>query len=93
VSPTAKTQPPKMLGKSDTKRLIEAMKSHTHRMCPRCSHEEKWIMLRAFVTLEMQPDPENPVTPAGKLPTVTAMCNHCGYLALHALAPLGLEVE
>lgn len=53
--------------------------------CPSCGNNN-W----AFPQEAAQLPQWSNVFPAPGIPTVVMICNNCGYIRLHALAPLGL---
>lgn len=60
--------------------------------CPRCGTQE-FGLLDGYVNLQMQPTVTAVALGGLAMPAVATVCKQCGWVALHALAVLGLLPE
>jgi hypothetical protein len=60
--------------------------------CPRCRHNV-WGVDVIAVWLSSLPLPKRSALPPATLPVALVVCQHCGWVAMHSLVALGVEVR
>ena len=84
-----------LITEEDHKRFVENLKNELEKRgisisCPRCQHQE-WVVER--VGLHVSPLPvKGMVVPPPHIPLVILTCKHCGWVAMHNLKVLGIDL-
>jgi hypothetical protein len=78
----------KGISAADKQRIISALKSRGAGGCPRCD-DSQWTVSE-YSRIDVQSTSAGHGTSGASIPTVMIVCQHCGYIAQHALQPLGL---
>ena len=71
----------------DKNRVISALKSRGAGSCPRCN-DSQWTVSE-YSRIEVHETSARDSS-AATVPAVMIVCQHCGFIAQHALQPLGL---
>lgn len=70
--------------KPDLQRVLDALSARgVPATCPRCGTSAAWAVADGVVYVE--------VMGGHNVRSAALVCGHCGHVALHALAPLGLD--
>ena len=72
----------------DKNRVINALKSRGAGSCPRCN-DSQWTVSE-YSRIEVQETAARDSASGTTIPAVMIVCQHCGFIAQHALQPLGL---
>ena len=78
----------KGISSSDKERIVSALKSRGAGSCPRCD-DSQWTVSE-YSRIDVQATSERNGTSGASIPAVMIVCQHCGFIAQHALQPLGL---
>ena len=78
----------KGISSSDKQRIVSALKSRGAGSCPRCD-DSQWTVSE-YSRIDVQATSERNGSSGASIPTVMIVCQHCGFIAQHALQPLGL---
>jgi phage terminase large subunit GpA-like protein len=79
----------KGISSTDKQRVVSALKSRGAGACPRCD-DSQWTVSE-FSRIDVQETSgRNGHTTNTTIPAVMIVCQHCGFIAQHALQPLGL---
>ena len=78
----------KGISSTDKQRIVSALKSRGAGGCPRCD-DSQWTVSE-YSRIDVQATSERNDTSGVSIPTVMIVCQHCGFVAQHALQPLGL---
>jgi|SRR4051812_36603592 phage terminase large subunit GpA-like protein len=73
---------------SDKQRIVSALKSRGAGSCPRCD-DSQWTVSE-YSRIDVQATSERNGESGASIPAVMIVCQHCGFIAQHALQPLGL---
>lgn len=57
--------------------------------CPRC-HNSKFVISDGYFVQTIQIELAGTVIGGPAIPSIAAICKHCGFISQHALGPLGL---
>jgi len=78
----------KGISADDKHRIVAALKSRGAGSCPRCS-DSQWTVSE-YSRIEVQATMERKNADGTTIPAVMIVCEHCGFIAQHALQPLGI---
>jgi phage terminase large subunit GpA-like protein len=78
----------KGISSTEKQRIVSALKSRGAGSCPRCD-DSQWTVSE-YSRLEVQETNERHGSSGTTIPAVMIVCQHCGFIAQHALQPLGL---
>ena len=78
----------KGVSSSDKQKIITALKSRGAGGCPRCD-DSQWTVSE-YSRIEVQETSARDHVGSATIPAVMIVCQHCGFIAQHALQPLGL---
>ena len=78
----------KGISSADKQRVVSALKSRGAGSCPRCD-DSQWTVSE-YSRLDVQETSERNGHGHTTIPAVMIVCQHCGFIAQHALQPLGL---
>lgn len=78
----------KGISADDKHRIVAALKLRGAGSCPRC-RDSQWTVSE-FSMLEVQATMERKSVERTTIPAVMIVCEHCGFVAHHALQPLGV---
>lgn len=78
----------KGISSTDKQRIVSALKSRGAGSCPRCD-DSQWTVSE-YSRIDVQATSERDDNSGASIPTVMIVCQHCGFIAQHALQPLGL---
>jgi len=78
----------KGISADDKHRIVAALKSRGAGSCPRCS-DSQWTVSE-YSRIEVQATMERKSADGTTIPAVMIVCEHCGFIAQHALQPLGI---
>ena len=73
---------------SDKQKIISALKARGAGSCPRCD-DSQWTVSE-YSRIEVQETSARDCIGSATIPAVMIVCQHCGFIAQHALQPLGL---
>jgi len=73
---------------SDKQKIITALKARGAGSCPRCD-DSQWTVSE-YSRIEVQETSARDSNGGVTIPAVMIVCQHCGFIAQHALQPLGL---
>lgn len=77
------------ISSSDKQKIITALKARGAGSCPRCD-DSQWTVSE-YSRIEVQQTTAREHNGGGAtIPAVMIVCQHCGFIAQHALQPLGL---
>jgi hypothetical protein len=77
------------ISSSDKQKIITALKARGAGSCPRCD-DSQWTVSE-YSRIEVQETTAREHNGGGAtIPAVMIVCQHCGFIAQHALQPLGL---
>jgi phage terminase large subunit GpA-like protein len=77
----------KGMSSTDKQRIVSALKSRGAGSCPRCD-DSQWTVSE-YSRIEVQETSARGHSNT-TIPAVMIVCQHCGFIAQHALQPLGL---
>jgi phage terminase large subunit GpA-like protein len=78
----------KGISSTDKQRIVSALKSRGAGSCPRCD-DSQWTVSE-YSRIEVQETNARNGSTHATIPAVMIVCQHCGFIAQHALQPLGL---
>jgi hypothetical protein len=78
----------KGISADDKHRIVAALKARGAGTCPRC-RDSQWTVSE-FSRIEVQATMERNTAERTTIPAVMIVCEHCGFIAQHALQPLGI---
>ena len=78
----------KGMSSTDKQRVVTALKSRGAGSCPRCE-DSQWTVSE-FSRIEVQETSARNGHSNTTIPAVMIVCQNCGFIAQHALLPLGL---
>ena len=78
----------KGVSSSDKQKIISALKARGAGGCPRCD-DSQWTVSE-YSRIEVQDTSGRDSVGSATIPAVMIVCQHCGFIAQHALQPLGL---
>jgi phage terminase large subunit GpA-like protein len=78
----------KGISSGDKQRIVSALKSRGAGSCPRCD-DSQWTVSE-YSRIEVQETSGRMGHSSTTIPAVMIVCQHCGFIAQHALQPLGL---
>jgi phage terminase large subunit GpA-like protein len=76
------------ISSSDKQKIITALKSRGAGSCPRCD-DSQWTVSE-YSRIHVQETSARENDGSTTIPAVMIVCQHCGFIAQHALQPLGL---
>ena len=76
------------ISSSDKQKIITALKARGAGSCPRCD-DSQWTVSE-YSRIEVQETSARDASGTATIPAVMIVCQHCGFIAQHALQPLGL---
>ena len=78
----------KGISSTDKQRIMGALKARGAGGCPRCD-DSQWTVSE-YSRIDVQATSARDGESGATIPAVMIVCQHCGYIAQHALQPLGL---
>lgn len=78
----------KGISTTDKQKIISALKARGAGSCPRCD-DSQWTVSE-YSRIEVQETSARDSSHGATIPAVMIVCQHCGFIAQHALQPLGL---
>jgi hypothetical protein len=78
----------KGISADDKHRIVAALKARGAGTCPRC-RDSQWTVSE-YSRIEVQATMERNTSEGTTIPAVMIVCEHCGFIAQHALQPLGI---
>jgi hypothetical protein len=81
----------KGISADDKHRIFAALKARGAGTCPRCS-DSQWTVSE-FSMIEVQATMDRNTNETTTIPSIMIVCEHCGFIAQHALQPLGIWPE
>ena len=78
----------KGISADDKHRVVAALKSRGAGSCPRCN-DSQWTVSE-YSRIDVQETAARDSAHRTTIPAVMIVCEHCGFIAQHALQPLGL---
>lgn len=72
----------------DKHRIVAALKARGAGSCPRC-RDSQWTVSE-YSRIEVQATMDRNSEERTTIPAVMIVCEHCGFIAQHALQPLGI---
>ena len=78
----------KGISSADKQRIVSALKSRGAGSCPRCD-DSQWTVSE-YSRIDVQETNARNGAGSATVPAVMIVCQHCGFIAQHALQPLGL---
>lgn len=78
----------KGISADDKHRIVAALKARGAGSCPRC-RDSQWTVSE-YSRIEVQATMERNSVDRTTIPTIMIVCEHCGFIAQHALQPLGV---
>jgi hypothetical protein len=78
----------KGISTSDKQRIVSALKARGAGSCPRCD-DSQWTVSE-YSRIDVQATSARHGASGVSIPAVMIVCQHCGFIAQHALQPLGL---
>ena len=76
------------ISNSDKQKIITALKARGAGSCPRCD-DSQWTVSE-YARIDVQETTARDGFTGATIPAVLIVCQHCGFIAQHALQPLGL---
>ena len=76
------------ISNSDKQKIITALKARGAGSCPRCD-DSQWTVSE-YQRIHVQETSARDSNGGATIPAVMIVCQHCGFIAQHALQPLGL---
>jgi hypothetical protein len=74
-------------------KIIDALNSKGATIqCPFCHHTE-WSVVGEVISLQIASTDGSIRLPAPFIPSVGVVCSHCGYIRLHTLSALNINIE
>lgn len=78
----------KGISSTDKQKIVSALKSRGAGSCPRCD-DSQWTVSE-YSRIDVHATSERDDNSGATIPAVMIVCQHCGFIAQHALQPLGL---
>jgi hypothetical protein len=78
----------KGISADDKHKIVAALKARGAGSCPRC-RDSQWTVSE-FSRIDVQATMDRNSTERTTIPAVMIVCEHCGFIAQHALQPLGV---
>jgi hypothetical protein len=78
----------KGISADDKHKIVAALKARGAGTCPRC-RDSQWTVSE-YSRIEVQATMERNTAEGTTIPAVMIVCEHCGFIAQHALQPLGI---
>lgn len=78
----------KGISADDKHRIVNALKARGAGSCPRCN-DSQWTVSE-FSMIEVQATMDRGALETATIPSIMIVCEHCGFIAQHALQPLGI---
>jgi hypothetical protein len=78
----------KGISTDDKHRIVAALKSRGAGSCPRCN-DSQWTVSE-FSRIDVQATADRNSDEKTTIPAIMIVCEHCGFIAQHALQPLGV---
>jgi hypothetical protein len=78
----------KGISADDKHKIVAALKSRGAGSCPRC-RDSQWTVSE-YSRIEVQATMDRNSAERTTIPAVMIVCEHCGFIAQHALQPLGV---
>jgi hypothetical protein len=78
----------KGISADDKHRIVAALKARGAGSCPRC-RDSQWTVSE-YSRIEVQATMDRDTAEKTTIPAVMIVCEHCGFIAQHALQPLGV---
>jgi hypothetical protein len=78
----------KGISADDKHRIIAALKMRGAGSCPRC-RDSQWTVSE-FSRIEVQATMDRNTAEGTTIPAIMIVCENCGFIAQHALQPLGV---
>jgi hypothetical protein len=72
----------------DKHRIVNALRARGAGSCPRCN-DSQWTVSE-YSMIEVQATMDLHTRDTTTIPSVMIVCEHCGFIAQHALQPLGI---
>jgi hypothetical protein len=69
-------------------KIVAALKSRGAGSCPRC-RDSQWTVSE-YSRIEVQATMDRDTIERTTIPAIMIVCEHCGFIAQHALQPLGI---
>jgi len=79
----------KGISADDKHRIVAALKARGAGSCPRC-RDSQWTVSE-FSRIEVQSTMGRNSAEKTTIPAIMIVCEHCGFIAQHALQPLGIS--
>ena len=78
----------KGISADDKHRIVAALKARGAGSCPRC-RDSQWTVSE-YARIEVQATMDRNTAEKTTIPAVMIVCENCGFIAQHALQPLGV---
>jgi hypothetical protein len=78
----------KGISADDKHKIVAALKARGAGSCPRC-RDSQWTVSE-YSRIEVQATMDRHSAERTTIPAVMIVCEHCGFIAQHALQPLGV---
>ena len=78
----------KGISPDDKHKIIAALKARGAGSCPRC-RDSQWTVSE-YSRIEVQATMDRNTAEGTTIPAIMIVCEHCGFIAQHALQPLGV---
>lgn len=78
----------KGISADDKHKIVAALKMRGAGSCPRCN-DSQWTVSE-FLRIDVQATMERDSSQRTTIPAIMVVCEHCGFIAQHALQPLGV---
>ena len=78
----------KGISTDDKHRIVNALKARGAGSCPRCN-DSQWTVSE-YSMIEVQGTMDRHGSDTTTIPSIMIVCEHCGFIAQHALQPLGI---
>lgn len=78
----------KGISTSDKHRIFDALRARGAGSCPRCQ-DSQWTVSE-YSMIEVQATMARHPSETTTIPSIMIVCEHCGFIAQHALQPLGI---
>ena len=79
----------KGISADDKHRIVAALKARGAGSCPRC-RDSQWTVSE-YSRIEVQATMGRNSVEKTTIPAIMIVCEHCGFIAQHALQPLGIS--
>ena len=78
----------KGISTADKHRIFDALRERGAGSCPRCQ-DSQWTVSE-YSMIEVQATMARHTSETTTIPSIMIVCEHCGFIAQHALQPLGI---